>query len=324
MGPTLTEVRIWMTEYIMSIFLALGVLGNLINVYIFARKNFRRNSCSMYLLAESFVNVFIVSWGIGPALYDLNYVDPSVYSFAYCKLRLYSIHTLLMIGRTFIVFACLDRYALCSQSVRLRSFCVPKIAIRVIIVVPLVWPVLTLHVLILENFYGNKCSMSGAYVLIYGIYSTIVAGIIPPLFMTILSVLTIRNRQRLRTRLSTTGVNNRRDQALIIMLSSEVIVYVTTTFLYPTNTLYGAITSGITKSTERQQIESFISFLGGSFLIYLNSASVFYVFFAVSKSFRKECKVAFRSLIGIKIRQGDRVEPMATQANEILHRDTHF
>jgi hypothetical protein len=324
MSVNLTDVRIWMTQYLMSIFLGLGVLGNLINIYVFTRKNFIRNSCCMYLLAASTANLINVIWGIGPSLYTLTNVDPSTYSFMYCKLRLYTIHTTLMIGRAFIVFACVDRYALCSESVRLRSLREPKITIRVIIATILVLPLLTIHIAILENFNGTSCFMSGAYVLIYGLYSTMAAGILPPLLMTIFSVLTIRHRHRLRTRLNSTGRNSKRDHTLMIMLLSEVAVYIVTTILYPTITLYRAITNGQTMSAESTQILSFVSFLGGSFLIYLNSASVFYVYFIASKHFRKECKVAIKNLIRRMMGRRGQVEPRFTQANDTLNRETHF
>jgi len=321
MGQYLVDVRIWMTQYIMSIFLALGILGNLMNIFIFSHKDFRRNSCSLYFLAASIVNVFTVAWGIAPSLYTLKNTDPSTYSYIYCKLRLYTIHTCLMMGRTLIVLACIDRYALCSESVRIRSFCQPKIAIRMIIATLLIWPILTLHVLILENLNGGQCGMTGAYVLIYGLYSTLVAGIIPPLLMTIFSILTIRHRRELRTRLAATGRNrtSKRDQSLVVMLASEVIVYVVTTILYPTITLYRAIANGYPQSAESLQIEAFLGFLGGSFLIYLNSASVFYVYFIGSKSFRKECFMAIRKIM----RRTVRVEPMATQLHNTFHHTTH-
>jgi hypothetical protein len=313
MSASLVNVRVWMTEYIMSMFLAFGFLGNIINIYMFTRKVSLRNSCCLYLLAASIINILSIIWGIVPSLYGLNNIDPSTYSFIYCKLRLYAIHTLLMIGRSLIVFACADRYALCSQSVRLRSFCQPKIAVRVIIATILVWPILTLHIPILQNFTERKCFTSGIYVLIYGLYATLAAGILPPLLMAIFSILTIRHRRQLRTRLSVPRTTNRRDHSLMLMLSSEVAVYVITTSLYPTITLYQAITNAQTKSTESLQIETFVSFLGGSFLIYLNPASIFYVFFIASKSFRKECKTASISLYRRLIGRRGRVEPIRAQ-----------
>jgi hypothetical protein len=322
MSASLVDVRTWMTRYGMSVIWAVGVLGNIINIYMFTRKGFLRNSCCVYLLAASTVNIFTISWGIFPSIYILTNVDPSTYSFVYCKLRLYTLHTLLMIGRSLTVWACFDRYAVCSGSVRLRVFCDPKMALKIVIGTLLIWPILTIHIPILQIFTGTSCITTGAYVLIYGLYSTIFAGILPPLLMTIFSILTIYHRRNLRARLNTTRANNKRDHTLVLMLSSEVIVYIVTTCLYPAITLYKAIINGQTQSTQSTQIINFVSFLGSSFLLYLNCASVFYVYFTVSKQFRTDFKLAITNIIR-RITGRARVEPASTHINDTLHRDTH-
>jgi hypothetical protein len=168
--------------------------------------------------------------------------------------------------------------------------------------------------------------MSGSYVIIYGLYVTICAGTLPPVLMIIFSVLTIRHRRELRTRLNTTRVSNRRDDALMIMLLSQVIVYVITTCLYPAITLYRAVTNGKTKTTQSLQIETFVNFLGTALLVYLNPASAFYVYFTSSKSFRKECKTAFVHLYKKILRRRGQVAPGMTQTHTTPHgnRDTHF
>ncbi|CAF0760755.1 unnamed protein product [Adineta steineri] len=318
MSVSLNDVSNWMTQYIMSIFLVVGILGNVINIYMFTRKESFRNSCSLYLLAASILNILSIIWGICPSLYTLYNTDPSTYSFIYCKLRLYTLHTLLMIGRSLMVFACADRYALCSRSARLRSFCEPKLAIKLIIAHIFVWPILTVHIVFLENFTGHRCAMLGSNDLIYGLYSTVIAGILPPLLMSIFSILTIRHRRELIIRLNAARINNKRDTTFMIMLLSQVIVYVLTTCLYPTVTLYRAITGDQTKSTERLQIESFLAFLSGSFLIYLNPASAFYVYFIVAKNFRKDCKLAFIRLYKRITGERRRVQPTIAQVNSIL------
>ena len=198
-----------------------------------------------------------------------------------------------MIGRTLIVLACFDRYALCSGLLNLRAFSRPKIAIGCIVGTILIWPILTVHIVILQQFQGNRCGMTGVYVLIYGIYSTFAAGILPPLLMTVLSLLTVRHRRELQLRLNTLGKEKKRDHAMLVMLMSQVIVYVITTGLYPAVTLYLAITNDERKSVPRSQIESFINYIGGSLLVYLNPASPFYVYWVTSKNFRKEVKQLF-------------------------------
>ena len=208
-----------------------------------------------------------------------------------CKLRLYTLHTSLMIGRSLIVCACVDRYFLCSQSVSLRSFCDPTIPVRIIIGHFLIWPLIPVQIPILQVFSDHRCVMASSYVLIYGFYSTLAAGLLPPLLMTIFSVLAIRHRHRLRSRVTAFMLHSRRNNTLIVMLSAQVIVYVVTTSLYPATALYRALTDDSEKSGERLQIENFITFIGGSFLIYLNPASSFYVYLVASKQFRKDFRI---------------------------------
>jgi hypothetical protein len=90
MDISLVDVRRWMTRYIMSVFLVLGIVGNSINIYVFTRKAFLKNTCCLYLFAASILNLLTISWGIVPSLYNLDHIDPSTYLFLYCKLRLYT------------------------------------------------------------------------------------------------------------------------------------------------------------------------------------------------------------------------------------------
>ena len=316
MDPSLVDVRRWMTRYLMSLILVLGLLGNMTNVWVFTRKDFLNNSCCLYLFATSILNLFIISWGIIPSIYNLDHVDPSTYSFTYCKLRLYTAHTLLMIGRSLIVLACIDRYALCSASRRLRSLTQPKIATRSIIATLLIWPLLTLHIPVLQKFTGTRCTMSGAYVLVYSVYATMAAGLCPPVLMSIFSALTIRHRRQLHTKLNAARKNNRRDHGLMVMLLSEVIVYVMTNSLYPAITLYLAITNQQKKDAQRTQNESFVNYLGGSFLIYLNSSSTFFVYVASSQNFRRELKQAIMDRYRRMAGRGAQVDPLTTQVRE--------
>ena len=132
MSSSLVNVRIWMTRYLMSGYVSFGLLGNIINIFIFTRKNSLQNSCALYLLALSIVNIFNLCFVVIPAIYALDHVDLTTYSSIYCRIRLYFVHTAIMVARTLLVVACIDRYALCSNNIRIRSFSKPKTAIRII------------------------------------------------------------------------------------------------------------------------------------------------------------------------------------------------
>jgi hypothetical protein len=303
----------------MSVYVSIGLIGNIINIFIFTRKNSLQNSCALYLLALSIANIFNLCLAVIPTIYALDHVDLSTYSSIYCRLRLYFVHTAIMVSRTLLVVACIDRYALCSNNFRIRSFSKAKVAIRVIFVTVLFWFCINTYIPFFQTLRVNTCGMVPPYSLIWAIYTVIVPGILPPTGMIIFGVLAIRNRRQLQMRLNVRRrANNKRDSTLLIMLLSEVLVYVITTILFPIITVYKSVTSEEMKSVERQQIESFISILATPFLIYINPSSTFYVYILSSKNYRKECKQMFRDwymrIIG-RTNQVGAMPTINTQAN---------
>ncbi|CAF0858391.1 unnamed protein product [Adineta ricciae] len=295
----LADIQASLTRYGMSTYLVFGNFGNIINVFVFYRKEYRKNSCSRYLLIASFINIFIINYGMIPTLYSLDHPNPELYLLAFCKLRLYLLHSALMISRSLVVFACLDRCALSCTSLYIRSYCQVKVAVRVIACVIITWPIISLHIPILLTIQSGRCSTFGTYSFVYSIYSFLVAGTLPPILMIIFGLKTMRNlrliHNRVRTNDDVTYVRiRRRDFSLMIMLLWEVIVYIFSTTPYPIQTLYLTVTSNLAKTTLRLQIESFITYMAYSFLIYINSASTFYVYFCTSRNFRKECRRLFQ------------------------------
>jgi hypothetical protein len=121
--------------------------------------------------------------------------------------------------------------------------------------------------------------------------------------MTTFGYLAYRQMKQMQTRVqpsgtgsSTTTVIHRKDRNLLAMLLGEVSVYVVTMSLYPAILLEQAVTSSMAseKSTERVQTENFISFIS-TFLIYMNTSASFYIYSAVSKTFREDFKGSVRS-----------------------------
>lgn len=82
-----------------------------------------------------------------------------------------------------------------------------------------------------------------------------------------------------------------RDRNLMIIIISEVLLYVVTTALYPLILLEVMISQYIipNKSVQYLQIESFILNIGFIF-VSINSVVPFYVYLISSKSFRRDFK----------------------------------
>jgi len=291
---SLPIIQEYLTRYGMSTYLILGNFGNLFNIIIFCQRSHRKNSCSLYLLVASIMNIFIINFGVIPTLYSLNHINPETYSISYCKLRLYLLHSTLMISRSMIILACIDRFAVSSASKHIHSFGQPKVAICLIILISFTWPIIASHILVLLTIRSEMCNAYGKYSLIYSIYSFIVAGFLPPTLMIIFGFLTIHNLRRIHSRVRPNIIRiahiHSKDYYLSIMLMCEVIIYFISTILYPIQTLYLTITRDTIKSASRIKIESFITFLAYSFLIYINSASTFYIYIGTSHAYRRQCR----------------------------------
>jgi len=291
---TLVSFQGYLTRYGMTTYLILGNFGNLFNIMIFCQLSHRKNSCSLYLLMASIMNIFTLNFGIIPTLYSLDYPNPELTSIVFCKLRLYLLHSSLMISRSMIVLACIDRFAVSSCSKYLHRFGRPKIAIYLIIFFTCFWPISASHILVLLTIKFQRCTAFGKYSLIYSIYSFLVAGVLPPTLMIIFGCLTIRNLRHIHARIRPNIIrfdhNHRKDYYLTVMLICEVCIYFISTLPYPIQTLYLTVTRNTVKTVDRLEIEGFLTFLAYSFLIYINSASTFYIYLCTSRAFRRQCR----------------------------------
>ena len=111
-----------MIRYFMSIYLVLGLIGNLFNLIVFHYQSRNRMPCSIYLTALSIFALIYLLWSVVPLLYTLDHINPQIQSIFYCKIRLYGSHVLGQYVRFVVVFACVDRYFLTQTSTRLRAW----------------------------------------------------------------------------------------------------------------------------------------------------------------------------------------------------------
>ncbi len=92
-----------MIRYGMTLYLALGILGNIGNCIVFTHRSYRRTAGSIYFLSLSILAIIYLIWSITPFMYTLNYVDFQTQSIVYCKMRLYVTVSLGECLRYFIV-----------------------------------------------------------------------------------------------------------------------------------------------------------------------------------------------------------------------------
>ncbi|CAF1468704.1 unnamed protein product [Rotaria magnacalcarata] len=131
----------------------------------------------------------------------------------------------------------------------------------------------------------------------------------------------IRNRIQPTTNTAgTKGVLRKRDRNLIRITLIEVLVYLITTTPYTITLVYSTITTPVIKSNEQQKIESFITYLTQSFLLYLNNALPFWIYLLASPAFR----VQFKNLIiRLHAATAGRKIPMPTEVTLNNNLNTH-
>jgi hypothetical protein len=296
---SLVYVQQYLSSYVATIYGILGAIGLLLNIAIFSQSVYRRNSTSLYILAMSICSLISLLGYLIPTFYTINHPNPSSSSPILCQLLYYVRHGFNQMMRSFLVLGCADRYASCSNQVRIRSFSQHRVAVRVIPSVILFWLLLSIFPMRLRQLINGVCSPHGDLnTIIFTIYGIIVAGILPLVCMVTFSILLSINFKKLRVRIqpmrnTNAPVNSllrKRDRDMLRMQLIEVICYATTTGPFAILFIYQAATATIKKSNERLQIESFLYYLTSSFLLYLTNSLSFWIYISASQSFRTEVK----------------------------------
>ncbi|CAF3506751.1 unnamed protein product [Rotaria sp. Silwood1] len=293
---TIVNIQKNLGRYGLSALILLGNVGNILTILIFIRTLRKQlNSCTCYLLAASITNWILINSTLISTVYGVDHVDPQHRSLVVCKLRWYGGQILLMLSRSFMIAACIDRWALTSPYAKIRSFCRPKIARNVIFCLLLIWPIIPVHMAIFINNYSGRCGAPSYYAFAFAVYLFIFIGFLPPFLMIFFGVLAWNNLRQIRSRV-TPRQNlaqvrfHKADRDLMRMLAGEVLVYVVTTILYPANVLYGFITTPIAqqKSEMRLAIEGLVGYIISPLLNYIYCVAPFYVFIICSSKFRSD------------------------------------
>jgi hypothetical protein len=286
----------------MTAILILGNIGNTFVAILFGKH--RKNACSMYLLCAVVMNnVFLLS-NIPLQVYIAYHGDPTLSSPISCKLRYYLPNVWGQMARYFLVLACIDRFAMTSANVHLRAFSRPSTARYLMSIITVFCHLVAIHLPIMITITNERCGPTGSYYTVYTFYLFVFFNLIPPTTMAIFGSLAYLNMRRLHSRVqpveNVIAGNQRRrrngriqryDRELLSMLLAEVIVYVVTTLLYPFILLETSITNlmAVDKSRQQIQIETFILFVA-SYLVTLNHAAPFYIYFLTSQAFCRDVK----------------------------------
>jgi hypothetical protein len=307
---TLEWVILELNQKICPIILIFGVISNVLNLIIFTRETFIKQSCSLYFLCISLNNLAMYLIGLTTRIIDdgfklnLSYNKTS----AYCKIRNYLVYTLFAVSSWLLVLASLDRlYATNQSTLRRQFYCSFRIAFRLIFLTIGICVIAHIHMLIFYGFFltsnaYNQLTLSCtinvlAYDIFYAFFILIFYSLLPPILMSIIGILTVRNFRQSRRQinsitmisLSRTMKTRRDTNQIIKVLSLQIILLIIFTIPHSLYWLYIAFTSSssILKTNLTREYEKFFLTIA-RILLYINYGSSFYIQMIISKKFRDE------------------------------------
>ena len=247
----------------------LGVIGNSLNIIIFARTRLRTNVGSWYFICLSISQIAlllsnclsrIISYGWSPG-YDIGGLVSAV-----CKLRVYVFVVSLILSRHFLCLITIDRWMKTSRSAWLRQKSSPKYAKWIIILSFIFWTIFSVHILIGFQSVSNVCiAPSQTYFSFYLIYNTIV-GIVPFFIMIsfcFLLLKTVRKRRRNVIPVSVLSQQarqqSRTDFQLVRLSLLQSFAYLIFNSIISGFSVYNLITTNWMKSIEQKAIESLVN-----------------------------------------------------------------
>lgn len=204
-------------RYIPIPLLFFGIIGNILNIFVFTRDAFRNNACVAYFLASTIFDSFVILVGLFPRLLNGFGVDPSQYSSMLCKLRLFITYFGGYAAAWCISLACAERYLCSSENVHRRQLITMKRAY-----LSMIFIILMGFIIFGEEFYCIDINQQllgapqSCYQLQQNINSRIFDSLVqflfqilaPTLMMIVFGVLTLRNvRQKHHRTHPTQAVN---------------------------------------------------------------------------------------------------------------------
>lgn len=143
---TLNIIQDNIVRYGYFILFVTGNIGCILNILVFTQRNYRKNSCSSYILANTFTNIIIINTIMFLRFLNGFNIDPTKTSSFFCKFRLYMAQSTTILSRTYILLACIDRWALTSRNIRRRAFVQMKIAKILSSSSIIIWCLMALHI----------------------------------------------------------------------------------------------------------------------------------------------------------------------------------
>ncbi|CAF2823732.1 unnamed protein product [Rotaria sp. Silwood2] len=294
----------WINRIIPVISIVFGTFGNLFNIIIFTRRSLCNNPCSMYFLAGSIANFFVMYVALLTRYLATSWnLDPAATNMIWCKIRYFLIYPPLCLVLWFVVLASIDRFFLSSHNVRLRQLSSLSRARKTIIITTVFMFLINIHVFVFArsviiNGIPNCTILPNEYVVFFNFFVRIVSCILPLTLMCIFGILTIINVRMVGNRVISQDNNMRNerlrsnDRQLIIMLLLQVLIIFIFVAPWTLINMHNSIALTILNQKFSASQQAIYDFLFNLFrmLYYINPSIGFYIYTLSGPRFRIELK----------------------------------
>ena len=290
---TLRSVQWHLNHIALPICFFLGNIGNGLNLIIFCQRSSRTNSCLLYFLSASIIDLFILNFllvfRIAAEMWNIN---PGQTSLWFCGCRTYLINCLFLMYRSSILLACIDRMCASSKNAWIRSWSQPNIAYRMIAINCIFWSVLFLpNMLVPILVYGQCFTPQYVGFASYITVSTLAPGILLPSGMLTCGLIILIRLKLMRVRIEPGDARNNRERNVAtsqyaILLFVQVATDCSCNLLYPCYLIYTLIFP-TPQTSDMATVYSFWRDLAFN-LPYVNFSAAFYLYTLSSPSFRRK------------------------------------
>jgi hypothetical protein len=249
--------------YLSFTILFLGLIGNLLNIFIFLHnKFFHKNHCIFYLIAESIVDCvqLLITFTSRIGIMVFQY-DPMQSSLAWCKIRSMIAQACTLISMTSVCFAVIDQYLSTHPNSGIRKKSTLQLAQILMCINISIWLLHGIPFLLTFEIRSpiGCASFNLQFLRYYNFFHfPILIGFLPIIIGSIFSVLAYRNvRHIIQRRIS--HIQRRLDRQLTAIVLVRVAFLIVVTLPFVIDRIYSSVTLNNQKDFLRKDIESVIS-----------------------------------------------------------------
>ncbi len=285
------------TRYVGITLYGFGLIGALLNMYVFSKSALRSNPCCLFLLALNIVDFLHIHNGLLVRIMQHGFHwDPMLILPSLCQVRHYIVYVLITLYAILLILASCERYAsTCKRGTQWRRFSKSATVCYTLLGSTLICCFVCLFVIFCYSVDETSlcAARNGVCTTLTMVYTSVMIGFIPPIFTAVFICLTLRNLRNIRHRSRAAPISYRTymrikdaNEQLTSMFFMQITAMLVSSLPYASLLVYQLSTRHMNKTPLRtvweQNIAQFIYLL-----TYVNYVCSAYVYLATSPVYRQ-------------------------------------